>query len=358
MILDPVDSKPYQQPEAKSIYQLVETRAEKNPEAVAITAPGRAPLTYGRLFSQVESAVEALRAFGVNRNDRVATVLPNGPEMAVAFVAVSAGATCAPLNPSYRASELDFAMSDLNARALVVWSGLDSPARQVARRRRIRIVELAPSLEAEAGIFELTGEKQTSSRGGGFSEPGDTALVLHTSGTTSRPKIVPLAHTNICSSGRNISVALELREHDRCLNVMPLFHIHGLIGAVLSSLTVGASIVCAPGFEAERFFEWLDTFHPTWYTAVPTMHHAILRRAPANRETIARRSMRFIRSSSAALPERIMAALEDAFDTPVIESYGMTEAAHQITSNPVPPLPKKAGSVGVAAGPDVALMDE
>jgi len=168
MILDPVDSKPYQQPEAKSIYQLVKSRAEKNPEAVAITAPGRAPLTYGRLFSQVESAVEALRAFGVNRNDRVATVLPNGPEMAVAFVAVSAGATCAPLNPSYRASELDFAMSDLNARALVVWSGLDSPARQVARRRRIRIVELAPSLEAEAGIFELTGEKQTSSRGGGF----------------------------------------------------------------------------------------------------------------------------------------------------------------------------------------------
>ena len=358
MIFYPSKDKSYQQPEATSIYQLLKNRAAKDPGAIAVTAPDRSPLTYGRLLNQAESTVEALRAFGLSRNDRVAIVLPNGPEMAVAFVAVAAGATCAPLNPSYRLNEFDFYLADLKARALIVWSKMDSPAREVAQKRNIPIIELTPVLEAEAGVFELTGKKQASPTNGGFSQPGDTALVLHTSGTTSRPKIVPLTQTNICSSGHNISVTLELRENDRCLNVMPLFHIHGLIGAVLSSLAAGASVVCTPGFDPGRFFEWVDTFQPNWYTAVPTMHQAILKGAPANREVIARRPMRFIRSCSASLPERVMTELEEVFDAPVVEAYGMTEAAHQMTCNPLPPLPRKASSVGVAAGPDVAIMDE
>jgi acyl-CoA synthetase (AMP-forming)/AMP-acid ligase II/acetyltransferase-like isoleucine patch superfamily enzyme len=302
--------------------------------------------------------VKTLRAFGLNRNDRVAIVLPNGPEMAVAFAAVAAGATCAPLNPSYRVNEFDFYISDLKAKALIVWSKMDTPSREVAQKFNIPIIELTPNLQAEAGIYELTGRKQTSPTSDGFAQPDDTALVLHTSGTTSRPKIVPLTQKNICSSGHNIAISFELKENDRCLNVMPLFHIHGLIGAVLSSLTAGASVVCTPGFDVGRFFEWVDTFQPTWYTAVPTMHQAILSRAPANRETIERRPMRFIRSCSASLPERVMATLEEVFNTPVVESYGMTEASHQMTSNPLPPSSRKPGSVGVAAGPDVAIMDE
>jgi acyl-CoA synthetase (AMP-forming)/AMP-acid ligase II/acetyltransferase-like isoleucine patch superfamily enzyme/acyl carrier protein len=358
MIFFPSNKKTYQQPERRSIYQLLKRRAENDPEAIAILAPDRSPLTYGRLFKQVENTVETIRSFGLNRNDRLAIVLPNGPEMAVAFVAVAAGATCAPLNPSYRGNEFDFYISDLNAKALIVWSGMDSPAREVAQRRNIPIIELTPSFEAEAGIFELTGKKQASLTSDGFAQPDETAIVLHTSGTTSRPKIVPLTQTNICSSGHNVSVSLELGENDRCLNVMPLFHIHGLIGAVVSSLTTGASIVCTPGLDAGRFFGWVDTFQPTWYTAVPTMHQAILARASANRMIIDRRPMRFIRSCSAPLPERVMATLEDVFGTPVIESYGMTEAAHQMTSNQLPPLPRKAGSVGVPAGPDIAIMDE
>ena len=358
MIFYPNKNKPYQQPESKTVYELLKSRGEKNPEAIALIAPGRPPLTYGRLLNQVENTVEALCAFGLKRNDRVAIVLPNGPEMAVAFVAVAAGATCAPLNPSYRVNEFDFYISDLKANALIVWSEMDSPARGVAQRYNIPIIELTPDFKAEAGIYELTGKKQASPTSGGFAQPDDTALVLHTSGTTSRPKIVPLTQTNICSSGHNIAISFELRDNDRCLNVMPLFHIHGLIGAVLSSLTAGASVVCTPGFDAGRFFEWVDTFQPTWYTAVPTMHQAILARASASREIIARRPMRFIRSCSASLPERLMAGLEEVFSTPVVESYGMTEASHQMTSNPLPPSPRKAGSIGIAAGPDVAIMDE
>ncbi len=284
MIFHPDKNRPYQQPEAKSIYQLLKTRAEKTPEAIAIIALDRPPLTYGRLFSRIEKIVETLRACGLNRNDRCAIVLPNGPEMAVAFVALAAGATCAPLNPSYRVNEFDFYLSDLKAKALIVGSEMDSPAREAAKRRNIPILELTPATKAEAGIFDITGKKESLLASDGFAQPEDIALVLHTSGTTSRPKIVPLTQTNICTSGHNIAIALELRGNDRCLNVMPLFHIHGLIGAVISSLTAGASVVCTPGFDAMRFFEWLDTFRPTWYTAVPTMHQAILGGATTQRE--------------------------------------------------------------------------
>jgi acyl-CoA synthetase (AMP-forming)/AMP-acid ligase II/acetyltransferase-like isoleucine patch superfamily enzyme/acyl carrier protein len=358
MIFYPDGNKPYQQPEAKSIHQLLKMMAERKPDDTAVAAPERQPLTYGLLLNQVERTVGALRWLGLKRNDRVAIVLPNGPEMAVAFLAVAAGATCAPLNPSYRAKEFDFYMSDLNARALVVWSDMDSPAREIARSLSIPIVEINPNLSAEAGVFELAGTEQVSPAVGDFAGPDDTALVLHTSGTTSRPKIVPLTHLNICNSGHNVSLILELSEKDRCLNVMPLFHIHGLIGAVLSSLTAGASVVCTPGIDVSKFFEWVTAFQPSWYSAVPTMHQAILLRALSNRDVIERHPFRFIRSCSASLPAKVMSELEETFKAPVIESYGMTEASHQMTSNPLPPLVRKAGSVGVAAGPDVAIMDE
>src|SRR5437016_14552449 len=121
MIFHP-NHKPYHQLKTNTIYQLVKTRAEENADAIAIIAPARPPLTYGRLLQRVESTIEALRAFGVNRNDRVAAVLPSGPAMAVAFVAVGSGATFAPLNPSFRTNELDFYISDINTRALIVWS--------------------------------------------------------------------------------------------------------------------------------------------------------------------------------------------------------------------------------------------
>jgi acyl-CoA synthetase (AMP-forming)/AMP-acid ligase II/acetyltransferase-like isoleucine patch superfamily enzyme/acyl carrier protein len=353
------DSLPYvEELNDETIYQLVRSRAEESPEAIFIGAPGRRALTYRDLLNQVESVVQGLRTLGLGRNDRVALVLPNGPEMAAAFVAIAAGATCAPLNPSYRANEFEFYISDLNARALIVWSEMESPAREVARKRNIPIIQLKPNLDAEAGRFELVGTKEVSSSATDFSQSDDTALVLHTSGTTARPKIVPLTHRNLFCSAHNISFTLGLTTKDRCLNIMPLFHIHGLIGAVLSSLKAGASVFCTPGLDVEKFFDWVDEVRPTWYTAVPTMHQAILSRATAHPEVLARNPMRFIRSSSAALPERVMAALEDVFKAPVIESYGMTEAAHQMASNPLPSLPRKAGSVGIAAGPDVAIMDE
>jgi acyl-CoA synthetase (AMP-forming)/AMP-acid ligase II/acetyltransferase-like isoleucine patch superfamily enzyme/acyl carrier protein len=276
--------------------------------------------------------------------------------MAVSFLSIASGATCAPLNPAYKTEEFDFYISDLKARALVVAADMDSPAREVAKKHNVPVIELMPA--GEAGTFTLKGTRLQATTNSGFAQPGDTALVLHTSGTTSRPKIVPLSQTNICRSGSNIASTLALTETDRCLNVMPLFHIHGLMGAVLASIHAGASIVCTPGFDPEKFFGWLDTFQPTWYTAVPTIHQAVLARAEANKEIIGKRPLRFIRSSSAAMPTQVMGELERVFNTQVIEAYGMTEAAHQMASNPLAPRPRKPGSVGIAAGPEVAIMDE
>lgn len=337
---------------------MVEAWADRTPDSVAIVAPGRDPLTYGRLRTHLEDVAHTLHSLGIGRNDRIALVLPNGPEMAVAFLATAAAATCAPINPDSQTGELDLCLSDLRPKALIVQSGSDSLAIAVAQKRGIPVLTLSPVFEAEAGIFTLKGSSLAHPARVGFAQPDDEALVLCTSGTTSRPKIVPLTHTNVCTSADNIRIALELVAHDRCLNVMPLFHIHGMIGAVLSSLAAGASVVCTPGFYAPNFFGWMEEFCPTWYTAVPTIHQAILARVTPNGGIIARRPLRFIRSSSSALPPGVMAELERVFRTPVIESYGMTEAAHQIASNPLPPRERKAGSVGLAAGPDLAIMDQ
>jgi acyl-CoA synthetase (AMP-forming)/AMP-acid ligase II/acyl carrier protein len=340
-----------------SIYELLATQAELAPEALAILAPGRAPLTYERLQGHLRNTVQTLNSMGVGRHDRVALVLPNGPELAVAFLAVAAGASAVPLNPAYRAEEFEFYLSEVRAKAVLIEAGVDSPVRVVAQARGLALIELSPVIEAEAGIFTLTGEEALSLAQTEFAQPEDVALVLHTSGTTSRPKVIPLTHTNICTGAQNRRMALELVESDRCLNVMPMFHLHCLSGVVLSSLGAGASVVCTPGFHVRDFFAWLAEFQPTWYTAVPTIHQAILAWAAAHREILTRCPLRLIRSAAAELPPQVRAELERVFDAPVIDGYGMTEAP-SIACNPLPPRQRKVGSVGLPAGPEVAIMGE
>lgn len=326
-------------------------------ELSAIGAPGRPWLGYGALRQLAEEVAAALHGFGVGRGDRVAIVLPNGPEMATAFVTIAQAATTAPLNPAYREEEFDFYLSDLKARAIVLEEGYEGPALASARKAGLSVIRLRVPKGSAAGSFVLMGE----AAGGAdraAPEPQDVALILHTSGTTSRPKIVPLLQSNVAASAGNIRASLDLTTADRCLNVMPLFHIHGLVAAVLASLSAGGSVWCAPGFDALRFFGWMTEARPTWYTAVPTMHQAILSRAPRNAEAIAGTPLRFLRSSSASLPAQVMLALQDTFGAPVIEGYGMTEAAHQMTANPLPPRAQKPGAVGIAAGPAVRIAHE
>lgn len=339
-----------------SLNRLWEKQAARRPDADAIISAGRLPLTFEGLRLYVDETVVRLRSLGIVRGDRVAVSLANGPEMATAFLAVASAATCAPLNPAYTVHEVEFYLSDLDAKAVIVESGIDSPVRAVAAALGLSVIELSPRLEDAAGCFRLEGNG-TPSVDNRLATASDVALVLHTSGTTSRPKIIPLTHDNLCTSAFNVASSLQLADDDRCLNVMPLFHIHGLIGALLSSMAAGATMICTPGFSSAHFFQWLREYRPTWYSAVPAMHQEVLARAAAHRDAIAACPLRFIRSSSAALPPQVKANLEVTFAVPVIEAYGMTEAAHQIASNPLPPQVRKPGSVGLPAGPEVAILD-
>jgi oxalate---CoA ligase len=338
----------------RTIRGLIESGRD---DAVAIAAHAAAPLTYAALRALVDRTIRSLNDLGIGRGDRVGIVLPNGPEMATAFLCVASTAASAPLNPTYRQDEFEFYLGDLAAKALIVDAGSASPAIAAAEKLGVKLIALTPEPEAGAGAFRLSGSPTGAAARPGPAEPADVALILHTSGTTSRPKIVPLAHANIWTSARNIAASLELSANDRALNVMPLFHIHGLIAGLCAPLSRGGSVFCTPGFNALKFFAEMEEAKPTWYTAVPTMHQAILTRAGRHKEGIARNPLRFVRSSSSSLPPTVIGELEAVFKCPVIEAYGMTEATHQMASNPLRGV-RKPGSVGLAAGPEIAIMDE
>jgi acyl-CoA synthetase (AMP-forming)/AMP-acid ligase II/thioesterase domain-containing protein len=337
----------------ESICDLIERRADAG--ALALLAPGRPPLAYEGLRALMGSVAGRLAERDLVAADRVALVVDNGPEAATAFLSIACAAICAPLNPSLTRRELDFFLQDLGVRAVVVASGCESPVREAARDHGIRVLELQVTPGSPAGVFELDGPlpepAELRPR-----NPDEYSLLLHTSGTTSRAKLVPLTQRNLTVSARNVAEVLALRPEDRCLNVMPLFHIHGIVGALLASVHAGGSVVCTPGFHPTRVFEWLREFEPTWFTAVPTMHQGLLGRSGDQRDAVRGHRLRFVRSSSAALPRHVREGLEQTFRIPVIEAYGMTEAAHQIASNSFVPGGCRPGSVGAAAGPEIAIL--
>jgi acyl-CoA synthetase (AMP-forming)/AMP-acid ligase II len=320
--------------------------------ATALSAPERPDLSYGALRDHCARLRRQLAARGIGPGDRVAIVLPNGPEMATAFLSVASGLSAAPLNPNYKQSEYAFYLEDLKPKLVIVEAGGDNPVLGAAEQLGIPIAEATVPEGAPAGAFTLwdeEGEDQT---------PGaeDEALVLHTSGTTSRPKVVPLTQANLYASAHNIADTLHLTPADHCLNIMPLFHIHGLIAVVLSSMKAGASVCCTGGFNALKFLDQAVAQKPSWYSGVPTMHQTILLRAKRNAEALAQINFRFVRSSSASLPPAVFMELAQTFNCPVIEAYGMTEATHQMASNPLPPAVQKPGFVGQAAGPEIKIL--
>ena len=338
--------------QAATIAELIASHDGSRP---ALRNESGAWMSYEDLRGQAERTAAALNGSGIGPGDPVAMVLENGAHMAAAFLSVAASAAAAPLHPGLREREFKESLESLKARALIIDSASDTAAADVARQLGIPILQLEPI--NSAGTFKLAGAPVTGGKSGRAARPEDPALLLHTSGTTAKPKLVPLSQANLAASAANIASTLRLGPEDSCLNIMPLFHIHGLIGALLSSLYAGASVTATPGFAPMRFFKWLDELRPTWYSAVPTMHQAILQRAARNPASLANSRLRLIRSSSAALPPSVLHALEEGFGCPVIESYGMTEASHQMASNPLPPAQRKPGTVGMAAGPEVAIMD-
>jgi amino acid adenylation domain-containing protein len=347
----------HSEPHGETIHDHVHRHAARNREAVAILAPGRAPLDYGRLDTQIIYVGERLRLANIQASDRVAVVMSTGAEAAVVILSVAANAVCAPLNPACSSREFEFYLSALRAKALLVPHGASSAAIAAARLLEIRILHFMPETTSPAGIFSLMGKPDKSRTSEESASQDNPALLLFTSGTTARPKLVPLTHRQLRLSAENICSALQLDPADRCLGVMPLFHIHGL-STLFATLVSGGSYVGMSNFSLDSFFAGLGELHPTWYSASPAIHRAILDCAQSYRGSLATSGLRFIRSASAPIPEQLIADIESAFGVPLIEAYGMTEAAPQIASNRLPPFKRKPGSVGAAAGPEVAIMDE
>ncbi|MBW4631414.1 MAG: acyl--CoA ligase [Iphinoe sp. HA4291-MV1] len=326
----------------------------------ALAAPEGATLTYKQLCENVVELVSQLNSFGLQRGDRIAIVMSNGVPMVLSFLAAALCGTAAPLNPKYKQEEFAFYYEDTQAKALITLADVPEAAIAAASPDMMRIYT---RVNAESTLsFELV--KTASTRQGeflgnqDFPDSDDVAMILHTSGTTSRPKRVPIRHRNLIASVNNIISAYSLSAVDTTLCLMPLFHIHGLVGCMLATLASGGTLVIPDSFNALSFWKLVETFQPTWYSAAPTMHQAILARASRNEEIVKANPLRFIRSSSAPLPLVISEQMEATLNAPVLESYSMTEAAHLMATNPLPPKVRKPGTVGYGFGVEVGIMDE
>jgi acyl-CoA synthetase (AMP-forming)/AMP-acid ligase II/acyl carrier protein len=341
-------------------YSLIEANAENNPASTAIIVPGKGEVTYSQLFHNVKLFQSALRSYGISRNHRVAIVLPAGSEMAITLFSVSASAASVPLNPDYQEDEFQSYISLLNVDLLITLAGYENVARNVASSMGIPVVELVfTGLE----ISELKSvsspdvkgldEQPDTPRSG-----GDVALVLFTSGTTSKPKIVPLTHRNIGVAVDYICSTLDLGPGDRCLSMMPQFHIGGLVDLLLAPLASGGSVIATTGFDVDLFFDCLKQYRPTWYQAVPASLLELVSVSERTRDRLTDSSLRFIRAVSAPLPVQTLDRVEDFFERPVLEIYGMTEAAPIIAANPIPPGKRKKGAVGKSVGPEIRILDE
>ena len=335
----------------KSVHTLLDVLHFADSHTAIIVPELGIRVTYDSLRQQVLAMANALASAGIRRGDAVAIALPNGLPAIVSFLAASIAGTAAPLNPAYPYEEFHFFLGDTNARILLCPAVGAEFVRSAAADRKIPVLSVEMSDQGNVHLLDAaTGVSAT--------EPtaDDIALILHTSGSTGRPKRVPLRHYNLAVSSANIANTYALSEADVSLCIMPLFHIHGLIGSTMATLLSGGVVVVPLKFNALSFWRTVREHRVTWYSGVPTMHQLVLARTRHKAEEAA--SLRFIRSCSAPLSPELIHKMEDVFGVPFVEAYGMTEAAHQMTSNPLPPRHRKPGSVGVGAGLRIAIMDK
>eukprot|EP00184_Porphyridium_aerugineum_P007918 CAMPEP_0184692716 /NCGR_PEP_ID=MMETSP0313-20130426/1074_1 /TAXON_ID=2792 /ORGANISM="Porphyridium aerugineum, Strain SAG 1380-2" /LENGTH=543 /DNA_ID=CAMNT_0027150565 /DNA_START=43 /DNA_END=1674 /DNA_ORIENTATION=+ len=357
-------------PNATALVELQNSTSKDHPQAFEI----KTSISYATLESSIATISNLLVSqCHIQRGDVISLVARNCTEFLIAYLGiVSVGASIAPLNPDYTVDEYEFYIGDLKAKAIVSIYGQEIPAIQAAASKLnipIWYVKNNGSKKDEL-VLSLEGVDQVHLKQHHVAlptpDPEDIAMFLHTSGTTSRPKLVPLSHKNILKSLHNISNTYELSDTDVTLLVMPLFHVHGLIAALLSTIISGGKVVLPPNgkFSASTFWPIVKEYKVTWYTAVPTIHQVLLMRAksdflPLKQSDPAAVHLRFIRSCSSALAPSVLTRLEEVFEAPVLEAYGMTEAAHQMASNPLPKYgSRKIGTVGKAQGLKIAILDE
>ncbi len=320
-----------------SVLDIVRHHASLLPHAPALLVPGSPLVSYRALVSAVEETCAELRNLGLGRADRVAVVPPEGPAGVVVLLSLLETAVCCPVNPAFSGSECQALLKVMNPRAVLVPSGMARSLRDAADQCRTAIVETSVPTPGAAVRPRLSGVPLPP--GGDPGEHKGDALLLRTSGTTAEGKIVALTRDNVVAAARATVRAYRLGPQDRRLNVMPLFHVQGLVGSMIASLVAGSSVVCLPSFDPAQTLRCLAEYEVTWFSASPTMHRKLLdlRPGPLPR-------LRFVRCGSSALPTGLREELEAAYGVPVVESYGMSEA-HQIASTPLSPAPAVGGMV-------------
>jgi oxalate---CoA ligase len=323
--------------------------------ALALVEPaGGERTTYGELRATADRLAGGLATAGTVPGDAVAMSLPNGPEIVAAFLGVvAAGAAAAPLNPAYTTDEFHAYLDDLRPRAMLFLRGEESPARAACEALGIQQLELTGESTARLGLGDANAAGSAATR-----DPEAVALLLHTSGTTSKPKGVPIRQRNLAASARAVAATYALTGEDASHCVVPFFHVHGLVASTLATLASGGRVIAPRRFSASTFWADSAAHGATWYSAVPTIHRILLSRAEEGASDHEGNRLRFGRSCSSALPGPLMQAFERRFDLPLVEAYGMTEAAHQMASNPLPPGERRAGSVGRATGTEIAILDD
>ena len=339
-----------------TIYEAIKQQARKYPNKPALMAPHGAVLSYEELSNNIDQIKTQLHQAGIRQNSRIAIILPRETSDILINLSVSSYATAAPLSSELSAMEYQYLFRQMKIKALITDSKIAHAAVMAARKLNIKLVTVKKY--KKQGTVELIIPSGTIKHQVKPVFPGlkDAAFILHTSGTTAQPKIVALTQANIYYGALNIIKALKLTAQDKCLSVMPLYHVHGLM-VMIATIFSGGTFVYTPKFDRNDFFQWLDEFKPTWYTASAALQFAILSRVESYREIIKKQNLRFIRSSSAPLGKDATLKLEKYFRAPVAESYGMTEASLQITSQPLPPAKRKLGSVGKPTGVELAVMD-
>ena len=343
-------------PITETIYTRIRAMAQPREEKPAILSVASEIVDYTSLCYRLGQGQEYLRERYVGLGDAVILVMPTGPEMALSVSIVASSNPCAPLNANCSREVFGYFIEALSPKLILVAKELETPVRAAAADANVPLAD-APPWMAELVNDCSTSQNSVESIEFRLPDPDAIALLMPTSGTTSYPKIVPLSHRNLCKSADYFAKAYQLDENDRCLSCMPLQHIHGMMAGVFANLLTGGSTVCAPKFDADDFSRWLHVYKPTWLTGVPTYYQAVLKLINDRGGIEVPDSLRFIRSASSSLPPSVMARLESTFGVPVLESYAMTEAAAHISVNPLPPLQRKPGSVGLPAGPEVAILN-
>jgi oxalate---CoA ligase len=311
-------------------------------------------LTFAQTAARTETLARRLAALGVRRGDRVAFALQNGQDLVLLLLAVTAlGAAAAPLNPAYTEAEFTFFLADIAPRLILVPASGAAAASAAATATPATLIAVTRGTDGPPGLL-ADGHQGLTEQSFEGASPDDVALVLHTSGTTSRPKQVPLRQRNLMASASTIAAHYRLGPADVSFCVMPLFHIHGLVASTFAALGAGGAVITPQRFTPSRFWPQAREHGATWLSAGPTLHQMILDKADDGGPP---QTLRFVRSCSSALPAALAVRAEREYRVPVLEAYGMTEASHQMSSNPLPPDARLPGSVGVPTGTEIAIAD-